>query len=154
MLNTTDTVDSMGGKEENGNSHMTLNGQSETEEENAYSEAEQNEQDSGTEEYSSEEQDASDEDEEEEEEEEDNEEPALKYERIGGEVSGLLTRDSASALAVSSKFLVCSQSFPLSKSHRIYRRWELMQESFTSSILVAEESSRINLTKLPFLTYA
>ncbi|KAJ4482441.1 hypothetical protein J3R30DRAFT_3854844, partial [Lentinula aciculospora] len=46
----------------------------------------------------------SDEDQEEEEEEEE-EEPALKYERIDGELPALLKKDSASALAISNKFM-------------------------------------------------
>lgn len=37
----------------------------------------------------------------------DDEEPALKYERITGAVPELLKKDSASALAVSHKFMVC-----------------------------------------------
>jgi hypothetical protein len=47
------------------------------------------------------------EDEEEEgDEDEDEDEPALKYERFGGAFQDLLKKDSASALAVSNKFLV------------------------------------------------
>ncbi|KAJ3808159.1 hypothetical protein F5876DRAFT_46601 [Lentinula aff. lateritia] len=42
---------------------------------------------------------------EEEEEEGEEEEPALKYERIGGELPALLKKDSASALAISNKFM-------------------------------------------------
>ena len=44
-------------------------------------------------------------------EDEEEEEPSLKYERMGGAVGDLLKKDSASALAVSNKCLVC----PLSK---------------------------------------
>jgi hypothetical protein len=44
--------------------------------------------------------------EEEEEDEDEDEEPALKYERFGGAFQDLLKKDSASALAVSNKFLV------------------------------------------------
>ena len=44
----------------------------------------------------------------EEEEEEEEEEPALKYERLGGAVPNLLEKDTASAVAVSVKFLVRS----------------------------------------------
>jgi hypothetical protein len=39
-------------------------------------------------------------------EEDDDEEPALKYERIGGELPDLLKKDSASALAISNNLLV------------------------------------------------
>jgi len=39
-------------------------------------------------------------------EEDEDEEPALKYERLGGAFQDLLKKDSASALAVSNKFLV------------------------------------------------
>ena len=49
-------------------------------------------------------------DDEEEEEEEEEEEPSLKYERMCGAVNDLLKKDSASAVAVSNKCLVCSQS--------------------------------------------
>ncbi|KAF5330256.1 hypothetical protein D9758_014441 [Tetrapyrgos nigripes] len=42
---------------------------------------------------------------EEEDEEEDDEEPALKYERIGGSIPDLLKKDSASAMAISNKFM-------------------------------------------------
>lgn len=41
---------------------------------------------------------------------EEEEEPSLKYERMGGAVNDLLKKDSASALAVSSKCLVCTLS--------------------------------------------
>ncbi|KAJ3880126.1 hypothetical protein F5051DRAFT_175299 [Lentinula edodes] len=51
------------------------------------------------------EQDSDEEEEEEEEEEGEEEEPALKYERIGGELPALLKKDSASALAISNKFM-------------------------------------------------
>jgi len=44
--------------------------------------------------------------EDEDEEDEDEEEPALKYERIGGLIPDLLKKDSASALAIASKFIV------------------------------------------------
>ena len=39
--------------------------------------------------------------------EDDDEEPALKYERLTGAVPELLKKDSASALTVSHKFMVC-----------------------------------------------
>jgi hypothetical protein len=39
-------------------------------------------------------------------EEDDDEEPALKYERIGGDLPDLLKKDSASALAISNNLLV------------------------------------------------
>ena len=39
-------------------------------------------------------------------EEDDDDEPALKYERFGGAFQDLLKKDSASALAVSTRFLV------------------------------------------------
>src|ERR1700733_2588590 len=53
---------------------------------------------------------------EDEEEEEDDEEPALKYERIGGSIPDLLKKDSASALFITNKLMVktrfgCSYSF-------------------------------------------
>lgn len=60
--------------------------------------------DDGGEEEDEEEDDDDDDDDEE-------EEPFLKYERMGGAVNDLLKKDSASALAVSNKCLVC----PLSK---------------------------------------
>jgi len=57
----------------------------------------------GDEEEEEEEEEGEDEDEEEDDEED--EEPALKYERFGGAFQDLLKKDSASALAVSNKFL-------------------------------------------------
>jgi hypothetical protein len=45
-----------------------------------------------------------------EEEDDDDEEPSLKYQRITGAVPDLLRKDSASALAVSNKLLVCSDN--------------------------------------------
>jgi len=48
-----------------------------------------------------------DEDDEDEDDEDEDEEPALKYERITGAIPDLLKKDSASALAVSLKFMVC-----------------------------------------------
>ncbi|KAF8265127.1 hypothetical protein EI94DRAFT_1831406 [Lactarius quietus] len=53
----------------------------------------------------SEDTDSEEEEEEEEEEEDGDDEPALKYERFGGAFQDLLKKDSASALAVSTKFL-------------------------------------------------
>ena len=47
------------------------------------------------------------EEEDDEDDEDDDEEPALKYERITGAIPDLLKKDSASALAVSLKFMVC-----------------------------------------------
>jgi hypothetical protein len=47
-----------------------------------------------------------DEEEQDEDEDDDDDEPALKYERFGGAFQDLLKKDSASALAVSNKFLV------------------------------------------------
>ncbi|KAJ3800866.1 vacuolar assembling protein VPS41 [Lentinula aff. detonsa] len=56
--------------------------------------------------YSEEEEEAEqDSDEEEEDEDEEEEEPALKYERISGKLPALLKKDSASALAISTKFM-------------------------------------------------
>lgn len=46
-------------------------------------------------------------DEAEDEDEDEDEEPALKYERITGAIPDLLKKDSASALVVSLKFMVC-----------------------------------------------
>jgi hypothetical protein len=53
------------------------------------------------------------------EDEEEEEEPALKYERLGGAVPDLLEKDTASAVAVSVKFLVCSD-FPLYTSNGVF----------------------------------
>lgn len=50
--------------------------------------------------------DADADDEDDEEDDEDEEEPALKYERLGGSATDLLEKDTASAVAVSLKFLV------------------------------------------------
>ena len=47
---------------------------------------------------------------------EEEEEPSLKYERMGGAINDLLKKDSASALAVSNKCLVC----PLSNYQLVY----------------------------------
>lgn len=46
----------------------------------------------------------------EEEDDEEEEEPSLKYERMGGAINDLLKKDSASALTVSNKCLVCLMS--------------------------------------------
>lgn len=54
-----------------------------------------------------------DEDEEEDEDDEDDEEPALKYERIGGSLPDLLRKDSASALCISKSLLVLRPLPPL-----------------------------------------
>lgn len=75
------------------------------------------------------------EEESEEEEEEDDEEPSLKYERIAGAVPDLLKKDSASALAVSSKLLVISSSIiysPISDLYFCSRLWVLMRVSYIS----------------------
>lgn len=55
---------------------------------------------------SGEEETEGDEDEDEEDASDDDEEPALKYERIGGSLSDLLKKDSASALAIVNKIMV------------------------------------------------
>jgi hypothetical protein len=63
---------------------------------------EEDEEDEGGSEY--------EDDDEEDEEEMEDEEPALKYERMGGSTHELLDRDSASSLAVSSKLFVSIHS--------------------------------------------
>jgi hypothetical protein len=74
----------------------------------------------GNEDGEEEEEDEGEEEEDEDEEEEDeDEEPALKYERFGGAFQDLLKKDSASALAVSSKFLV--RDVILAQWSRLYR---------------------------------
>ncbi|KAK7454562.1 Vacuolar protein sorting-associated protein 41 [Stygiomarasmius scandens] len=73
--------------------------QEETEDDSGEDEEEEVEEDEENEE------DEEDEDEDEDGEDED-EEPALKYERIGGLIPDLLKKDSASALAIASKFIV------------------------------------------------
>jgi len=50
--------------------------------------------------------------EDEDEDDEDDEEPALKYERIGGSLNDLLKKDSASALAISNRLMVCTHTYP------------------------------------------
>ena len=55
---------------------------------------------------SEEDEEEEDEEEEEEDDDDDDDEPALKYERFGGAFQDLLKKDSASALAVSTRFLV------------------------------------------------
>ena len=63
----------------------------------------EDQQDEDAEEEGEEEEDNDDD----EDDEDDDEEPALKYERITGAIPDLLKKDSASALAVSLKFMVC-----------------------------------------------
>jgi hypothetical protein len=57
-----------------------------------------------------EEEEEEEDDEENDEEDEDEDEPALKYERLGGAAADLLEKDTASAVAVSLKFLVSACS--------------------------------------------
>jgi hypothetical protein len=64
-----------------------------------------------------EETDEADEDEDDDNDDNEEEEPALKYERIGGALNDLLKKDSASALAVSNKVLVSSVSSYRSHCH-------------------------------------
>jgi len=64
----------------------------------------EDQQDEDTEDEEEEEDDEAEDDEDDE---DDDEEPALKYERITGAIPDLLKKDSASALAVSLKFMVC-----------------------------------------------
>lgn len=75
-------------------------------------------------------------DEEDEDEDEDDEEPALKYERIGGSLQDLLKKDSASALAIANKTLVCTQREHCQKLIQTHHRLSVpMVASYISWIL-------------------
>lgn len=65
--------------------------------------------------------------------EEEEDEPSLKYQRITGAIPDLLKKDSASALAISNKFMVIHFiSVALTIMLIIsFRRWVLMPVSFT-----------------------
>lgn len=81
----------------------------------------------------------------------DDEEPALKYERIGGSIPDLLKKDSASALAISNRvmvsFLVILYNLGKNTMQDIYRLWERMAASCISSTSRGNESSPISRTK-------
>lgn len=70
----------------------------------------------------------------------DEEEPTLKYNRLGGGTTEILSKDTASALAVSKQFIVSlgapSQSAPIS-SPLFCRPWALITEPSSSSTLMA-----------------
>ena len=90
----------------NGDSNQSVE-DSEDQEHSAHDTGEEEEDDSGSED-----------EEEDEDEDEDESEPALKYSLLGGAVSVLLHKDSASALAVSSKLIVRAKSLLFLSSFR------------------------------------
>lgn len=79
-------------------------------------------------------------DEEEDEDDEEEEEPKLRYNRIKSSVAETLTKDAASVLRVSMRFVVSFSSTSSSvysrlKKHSLYRLWERTGVPFIFSIL-------------------
>lgn len=87
-----------------------------------------------------------DEDSEESDEDDDDYEPALKYDLLGGATESLLEKDSASALAVSPKYLVSFCLVALSTLFIFHRLWEPMVVLYTSSTTPVSASSHTDRT--------
>lgn len=95
-----------------------------------------------------------DEEEDDEEDEEEDEEPALKYERISGNLPDIFKKDSGSAIAITKKHMV-GASFPPNEpvdQCYLFRFSGLMQASSTFSISLESESSPSNLIQLLWWT--